>query len=128
MDDSVPGTSSLSFRVHQQTDGTTVQPLWYDASVPLGYRPTLQTGGEIEESSGGYVTGFNNTVDYTEFGHDTRTEGTVSCAVLWGTPLFPPPIQSYSELEVGWQVLWAISPADRTNDDGYSPILETIPD
>ena len=127
MDDSVPGNSSLMMRVHQETDGTSVQPLWYDAHVPTGYfRPTLATEGDITESAGGFVTGYNSTVDYTEFGLDTRTEGDIECAVIWGTPLFPPPIQSYSELDVSWQILWAVSPADRDNADGYSPLLVDV--
>jgi len=125
VDDSVMGVSGLSFRVHQETAGTTYQPLWYDASVPSGYsRPFLSVEGSITESMGGYVTGFNNTVSYTEFGLNTRMEGTIDCAVIFGTPLFPPPDQSLPAAEVSWQVLWFISPQDRTNADGYSPTLE----
>ena len=79
-------------------------------------RPPRVKSGDPERRPGGTLS------------HVENPEGTIDCAVIWGTSPFPKPTQSRIELEARWQLLWFIAQADRSNADHYSPILETTPE
>ena len=127
VDDSISGHSTLTFRATQATPGLTKQPLLYDANLPNGYyRPSIETGDGDIPGVGGFIIGYNNTVNFADFSMNTQVEGVISCAVLWGTALYPPMEQSRTEMDVSWSFAWGLPPSDRDNADGYEPILESL--